>query len=114
MERPKEAIERMRLSMGADTPDCECTVLEYLDWLEGKHVVEWPSELTRERLEDLSSLDNIRDSAKALYALASIAPQRKKRMVNIWETGVGNLLAIPVEQTPNMNHWRKVAGPIEI
>jgi len=116
MDRPKEAIERIRewKMLDANSAVDLRALFAYLDWLEGKHVVEWPVELTRERLEDLSSLDNIRDSAKALYALAAIAPQRKKRVVNIWETGVGNLLAIPVEQTPNMNHWRKVAGPIEI
>ena len=129
MDRPKEAIERMRsyANDGFCIGDIQASLKTILDWLEGKHVCEWPKELTRDAVERLYQryknpypvkfdrpIPYDDELAAALYALMSIAPQRKKRVVNIWETGVGNLLAIPVEQTPNMNHWRKVAGPIEI
>ena len=58
MDRPKEAIERLRIGWdGHGAHDYRAdkkALLEYLDWLEGKHVCEWPKELTRERLEMLA------------------------------------------------------------
>jgi len=45
VDRPKEAIERMR-DWGPSISGCPEAILAYLDWLEGKHVVEWPKELT--------------------------------------------------------------------
>ncbi len=102
-------------------------VLAYLDWLEGKSVVEWPKELTRERLEEFAN--QFGPSGKccdALRALAAIAPQRKKRVVSIWEEKGANghpnniayhVLSVDAERTSNDHHymgWRKVAGPIEL
>jgi len=63
-------------------------ILAYLDWLEGKHVVEWPKELTRERLEEFADKIGARNEnawecwpgqESALRALAAIAPERKQR-----------------------------------
>lgn len=118
MDRPKEAIERIR-SWWAGNSDTD-NVLAYLDWLEGKHVVEWPAELTRERLEELAFGNECGDAlarTKALRALATITPQKKKRMVNLWEQN-NFLQGFKEGCDPNgrddRRPWRKVAGPIEL
>ena len=112
MERPKEAIERVS-SWWAGNTDTD-NVLAYLDWLEGKHVCEWPSELTRERLLDLALEMNLQASPRheiALKTLAAIAPQ-KKRVVNLYRD-VNGFLHEREKREPESS-WRKVAGPIEI
>ena len=124
MDRPKEAIERIR-SWWAGNSDTD-NVLAYLDWLEGKHVVEWPAELTRERLLHLASaIDTSQPNARecwpgqaaALLELAKIAPQKKKRVVNLWEQN-NFLQGFKEGCDPNgrddRRPWRKVAGPIEL
>ena len=68
---------------------------------EGSRLVEWPSELTRERLDSLASaIDTSQPNAwecwpgqaNALRALAAIAPvEKKKRKVEIWEDANGEL-----------------------
>ena len=82
----------------------------------GLHVCEWPKELTRERLEELANCSLYERHAQALRALAAIAPERKKRMVNLWRNGDGDLVDLLVDSTPpkDMNYWRKVGGPFEI
>ena len=96
-------------------------IKETLAWLEGKHVVDWPKELTRERLEEFAN--QFGPSGKccdALRALAAIAPVRKKRVVNLWmqdgKDSVTNIEAYGVEWNPNCGdvRYRKVAGPIEL
>lgn len=105
-------------------PKCDGTeILAYLDWLEGKRVVDWPKDLTRERLEKLAeewNADTQLHRSKALRALAAIAPGRKKRVVNLWmqdgKDSVTNIEAYGVEWNPNCGdvRYRKVAGPIEL
>ena len=83
----------------------------------GLHVCEWPKELTRERLEELANCSLYERHAQALRALAAIAPERKKRMVNLWESQ-GFLQGFKDGYNPNGNDksepWRKVGGPFEI
>ncbi len=71
-------------------PMCAAAILAYLDSLSDTCVcVEWPAELTRERLEKLASswqsAYGVGDAVSALRALAAIAPVRKKRVVNLWQ-----------------------------
>lgn len=128
MDRPKEAIERLRQFCANDFVDKKYSaILAYLDWLEGKHVCEWPKELTRERLDGLAkhipyTCETGEDRTIALRALAAIAPQRKKRVVNLWEweydkTAFGQdpkkTWIDDGAESPGRG-WRKVAGPIEI
>lgn len=118
MNYPKRAIADLRAICARDSEDSSSReVLAYLDWLEGKHVVEWPAELTRERLEMLADgLENrvIDPNAMndALRALAAIAPQKKKRVVNLYRD-VNGFLHEREKREPESS-WRKVAGPIEI
>lgn len=126
MDRPKEAIEEVRKWSGVTgwSPGGSMEkVFAYLDWLEGKHVVDWPKELTRERLEELAFGNECGDAiarTHALRALAAIAPVRKKRVVNLWmqdgKDSVTNIEAYGVEWNPNCGdvRYRKVAGPIEL
>ena len=120
MDKPKEAIERVRVhsrtwNKGSDM----WTILAYLDWLEGKHVCEWPSELTRERLKELSikaSWASSSEPMEALHALAAIAPQRKKRVVYLFRKRDPLLGWLKCwEESPNCtNEWERVGGPVEI
>ena len=130
MERPKEAIERMRRFYGGESPYVPTTdeciaILAYLDWLEGKHICEWPGELTLERLEYYAKCIELWEEkiAIALRALAAVAPQKRKRVVNLWLINGATPDVQPSvfreEYDPNGNAirpdtWRKVAGPIEI
>lgn len=123
MDRPKEAIERMRAwnsGSGWGNHDADSdAILAYIDWLEGKHVCEWPKELTRERLEQLSQWSGVRGTSAgdAFAALAAIAPVRKKRMVNLWRNPEGTLEISDPEWLPYADQiagWRKVGGPVEV
>lgn len=121
MDKPKEAIERMRewseVGSGGWYDDC-AAILAYLDSIPSDAVpVVWPKELTREELIDLSRWTAHKPVTDALRALAAIAPQRKKRMVNLWERkGIGSWGTDDrmVNREYEMDGWRKVAGPIEI
>lgn len=132
VDRPKEAIERVRQQLATTSGwgrDAHA-VLSYLDWLEGKHVVEWPKECTGQEMlawaNDLDRYQPNMDITKYIRALAAIAPERKKRVVSIWEEKGANghpnniayhVLSVDAERTSNDHHymgWRKVAGPIEL
>ena len=124
MKKPKEAIERLRRNH-ADRDD-RVSILDYLDSLpdsfeivpEGHVCVKWPEGLTRERMRGLADCisgvtNNDGWASDALRALAAIAPQRKKRMVNVWQTPY----ALVVRNAPNdyaVDGWRKVGGPFEV
>ena len=96
--KPVEAIERMRAWMDKclayDTKN-ERIVLAYLDAIpDGAVCVVWPAELTRERLEELADKIGTRNEnawecwpgqESAIRALAAIAPQKRKRVVNLWQ-----------------------------
>jgi len=75
--------------------------------------------LNREKDKTWAADYNI-NTENALRALAAIAPQRKKRVVNLWmqdgKDSVTNIEAYGVEWNPNCGdvRYRKVAGPIEL
>jgi len=113
MDKPKEAIERVRVhsrtwNKGSDM----WTILDYLDWLEGKHVCEWPIRLNEDFLMNLAAQHDSAAKEEALRALAAIAPQKKKRVVNLYRDVNGFLHER--EKSEPESSWRKVAGPIEI
>ena len=112
MKKPKEAIERLRRNH-ADRDD-RVSILDYLDSLPD-WIGEWPADLTGDRLEELADCEvSLQDErSQALRALVAIAPQRKKRMVNVWQTPY----ALVVRNAPNdyaVDGWRKVGGPFEV
>lgn len=123
MDRPKEAIEQMLEDRWCVIKDWN-SVLAYLDWLEGKHVVEWPAELTRERLEKLADGEMHQEDRMiaihaALRALAAIAPQKKKRVAELWihERGQKEWLYSDdkwTAQRANMPGWKCLARNIEL
>lgn len=86
----------------------------------GEAAVKWPGGWTREYLLRSSRGDYGNDiSLRAwLEALADIAPERKKRRVNLWKSIYHDkyaVAAMPHDWLPGPNEsWRKVAGPIEI
>jgi len=128
MDKPKEAIERMRRFYGGESPYVPTTdeciaILAYLDWLEGKHVCEWPIRLNEDFLMNLAAQHDSAAKEEALRALAAVAPQKRKRVVNLWLINGATPDVQPSvfreEYDPNGNAirpdtWRKVAGPIEI
>lgn len=94
--KPKEAIERIRNELtacvsprtGMTLYSAQTAILAYLDSIPADAVpVVWPAELTRERLEALADEWRVQfaEPCKALLALAAIAPQKKKRVVNLWQ-----------------------------
>lgn len=119
MTKPVEAIERIKqwnlpFTWKEATADLK-SVVAYLDSIPDDAIpVVWPKELTRERLEELAGFYGHGSSvADALRALAAIAPERKKRMVNLWRAPNGNQVWHDhLEEFPEP--WRKVAGPVEI
>lgn len=81
------------------------------------HVVEWPADLTRERLELLTNHPDfsMSDYRVVLRQLAAIAPERKKRVVNLWETKYSKPIAFPVGERPEVGAtWRCVARNVEL
>lgn len=91
--KPKDAIERMREGQRwqSDISD----ILAWADSIPDDAVsVVWPAELTREWLETLANdrylcqpnqVSSIFKCTDALRALAAIAPQKRKRVVNLWQ-----------------------------
>lgn len=82
--------------------------------------VAWPKELTRERLEELAK--NIASwhppTRDALRALAAIAPERKRRVVNFWRfkgrgDRFGMILDCPVNEERKLP-WEIVARNVEL
>lgn len=121
MKKPKEAIERLRASLTSANfrPDDAAAILAHLDSIpDDAHVCEWPKELTRERLQHMAFRASFGADVEILRALAAIAPERKKRMVNLWVLEHDGAKARPycweVGQEPTADGWRKVAGPVEI
>ena len=117
MKKPKEASERLRRNH-ADRDD-RVSILDYLDSLPD-WIGEWPADLTGDRLEELADCisgvtNNDGWASDALRALAAIAPERKKRMVNLWIVGNEFPIAKPSDWAPRAHElWRKVGGPFEI
>ena len=60
---------------------------DFIDSLEGKHVCEWPKELTRERLQQVANGFSERATIHGmLHTIAAIAPDApKKRRAYIYE-----------------------------
>lgn len=122
--KPKDAIEELRHMCRHDSVDSGGrAILAYLDSLPDTCVcVEWPAELTRERLEEAAealAVSDWRDLSNALRALAAIAPVRKKRVVNLWRNGMNQLQEWPVEWEPSPpvyipEKWRCVARNVEL
>ena len=118
MDKPKEDIEYLR-ALFAPTGGMR-RLFDYLDSIPDDAVpVVWPKELTRERLEEFATAPVAYQSSivDALRALAAIAPERKKRTVNLWERkGIGSWGTDDrmANREYEMDGWRKVAGPIEI
>lgn len=127
--KPKDAIERMRAIYGKFAPwedpnivsDIQA-LLAYLDAIpDGAVPVVWPADLTRERLEELARqshadmhMMSVSDRSHALRALAAIAPQKKKRVVNLWQRGAGTIVAIGDNDCPLGDAWRCVARNVEL
>ena len=90
---------------------------------EGHVCVKWPKEYTRERMiqeadfaERTSASNEYRfaSCAQALRALAAIAPEPKKRKVELWKHKEGSCIWRAEGEWRSGDGWRKVAGPIEI
>jgi len=118
--KPKDAIERMKAwHAGKDWWACftgdAIAILAYLDSIpDGAVPVVWPAELTRERLEELVCTVPNQGHREALRALAAIAPQKKKRVVNLWESKHTKPIAFPVGEAPEVGTWRCVARNVEL
>lgn len=109
-----------------DALECLRKAMDFLDSLPdefeilgpGEAAVKWPKEFTREHLLRLADTSlhgmNPMGMAVALRALAAIAPERKKRRVNIWKDKCGCYRLREVGWSDPQCNWRKVAGPIEI
>jgi len=104
------AFERIKREIAGYLPD-------------GAVCVVWPADLTRERLNELASaIDTSQPNAwecwpgqaNALRALATIAPVRKKRVVNLWESKHSKPIAFPVGEAPEVGTWRCVARNVEL
>lgn len=116
MKKPVDAIERMRkfYTRGYMTAnfssDEGSAILAYLDSLKP-----WPADLTRERLIELASNGEAGARSKTLRRLAELAPEREKRMVEIWEhkNGAREWHDMGKDYSPELG-WRKVGGPFEI
>lgn len=117
MKKPVEAIERMRSSWKWNCVD-EREILAYLDSIPSDAIpVVWPKELTRERLFELSHRFGPDGQTRdALRALAAIAPERKKRIVYLYERDDPLLGSVKVwsESSTCIDPWKRVAGPVEI
>ena len=119
MKKPVEAIERMRAcyANGHLWDDSVKVVLAYLDSLKP-----WPADLTRERLMELAIGMGFESRSDALRRLAELAPEREKRMVNLWSKGLMNDEedivtredAGDVSMECKRRGWRKVGGPFEV
>ena len=126
MKKPHGAIDWLREYM-----DCQQVLgnrprdlLTFLDSLPdtfeivepGKVQVEWPKELTRERLEELANCSLYERHAQALRALAAIAPRKRTRMVNLWRKPDGEVVARDPDHFVHVDSgWRKVnPQPIKI
>lgn len=141
--KPKDAIERMKAWLeskdfydlcqnyrhardikphreGADTAAgaFERIKREIAGYLpDGAVCVVWPAELTRERLEEFADEWRVQfaEPCKALLAIAAIAPQRKKRVVNIWGSidAPRKLTTLDIDSLPPGN-WKLVARNVEL
>ena len=85
---------------------------------EGHVCVKWPKDLTADYLKELADgvgrgAPRIGTSA-ALINLAAIAPEKKKRMFDLYRAIGGRLIAWDCSREVSDGSWRKVAGPIEI
>ena len=139
MKKPHGAIDWLREYM-----DCQQVLgnrprdlLTFLDSLPdtfeivepGKVQVEWPTELTSERLELFASTmetnrnrnntwasEYFIDIENALRALAAIAPRKRTRMVNLWRKPDGEVVARDPDHFVHVDSgWRKVnPQPIKI
>lgn len=109
MDKPKEAIERMRKNWQLNAVDY-AAILAYLDSLP-----EWPKELTRERLERVAKAGSWNQCTDLIFALAAIAPVRKKRVVNIWESidAPRKLTTLDIDSLPS-GKWKLVARNVEL
>lgn len=83
---------------------------------EGHVCVKWPEGLTRVALLELSGGFGYQDwtGKRAFIALAAIAPEKKKRMFDLYRAIGGRLIAWDCSREVSDGSWRKVAGPIEI
>lgn len=118
MDKPVAAIERLRDRVnGLDAPG-DTAILAYLDSIpEGAVPVVWPKEWTRERLEELAATSAYRPHYEALCAIAAIAPERKKRVVNLWQKNAEQTFAdVDCDGSFITAGWQKMnrTGPIEI
>ena len=124
MKKPQAELDRMRewVADGAfrwpgNTPHNDGTaILAYLDSLKL-----WPADLTRERLRALGDAlpADYPTGRKQLHQLAELAPEREKRMVNLWRYKTQEGIDFLCEREPNWlplvsDGWRKVGGPFEI
>ena len=123
MKKPEAAIERLKEKLRVyglagnlqDVSDLTA-ILSYLGSLKP-----WPRELTRECLlaeAKLVAERGLHAVASDLIALAELAPEREKRMVNVWryegaDERYGTLQVMPSSAEPNAA-WVKKGGPFEV
>lgn len=123
MKRPDEAIERMRAIYGDAVPwerpnvvsDIQA-ILAYLD----SH--KWPDDLDKARMMELARdlfHRGILEGGYTLQRLAELAPEREKRMVELWMHASWNENDLPQAHyigryVDGVGGWRKVGGPFEI
>ena len=124
--KPKDAIERIRNELtacvsprtGMALYSAQTAILAYLDSIPADAVpVVWPADCTKQTLDgfaDSMKANGHIGAANALRALAAIAPQKKKRVVNLWESKHTKPIAFPVGEAPEVGTWRCVARNVEL
>ncbi len=119
--KPKDAIAALRHYMAdrvwPDMPQASLErVLAWADSIPDEPVV-WPADCTKQTLDgfaDSMKANGHIGAANALRALAAIAPQKKKRVVNLWESKHTKPIAFPVGEAPEVGTWRCVARNVEL
>lgn len=121
--KPKDAIAALRHYMADRVwPDMPAASLgRVLAWADsipdGAVPVVWPADCTKQTLDgfaDSMKANGHIGAANALRALAAIAPQKKKRVVNLWESKHTKPIAFPVGEAPEVGTWRCVARNVEL
>jgi len=122
--KPVAAIERIREWSRGNAwhfapPRLEAeTIVAWADSIpDGAVPVVWPADCTKQTLDgfaDSMKANGHIGAANALRALAAIAPQKKKRVVNLWESKHTKPIAFPVGEAPEVGTWRCVARNVEL
>jgi hypothetical protein len=118
MKRPDHAIDRFRAFLngaywgGEDGKIFGARIVDYFEWLKGKHVCQWPEKFTKEYLSAMA--DHVaalrvanndwpqrNEVIVVLRAFAALAPEREKRVVHLWQHVDGSIHGKPLGWHPS-------------